>query len=92
MACEKLVVEREMDQFNGAAALQFPQNVGPMHVHRFVAQCQRKGDGFDAFPLHQQVENFPLARREHVEHGRDGLTAAQGFDRIGAEIVPAHAD
>jgi hypothetical protein len=53
MPCQQLMVESEMDQFNGALALQFAQHVGAMNMYRFVAEVELEGDLFYAVAFDQ---------------------------------------
>ncbi len=44
MPRQQLMVESEMHQLDGAVALQLAQDVGAMHVHRFMAEIELESD------------------------------------------------
>ena len=63
-----------------------------MDMNGFMAQRKRIGNLLHAFAFHQQLKHFALARSERLKRFWHRLAAAQRFYRIGAEVMPAHAD
>jgi hypothetical protein len=86
------MVEGEMHQLDGAVALQFAQDVGAMHVHRFMAEIELERDLLYAVAFDQQIEDFTLARGQHFQRRGRLIAAAQRPQRVGAQVMAPHID
>lgn len=53
MSCQQLMIEGEVDEFDGAVTVQFAQHVGTMDMHRFMAEIEFESDFLNAVTFDQ---------------------------------------